>query len=109
MAQSAKRIASKIPNHKLQIPISNDQKDFVSNLGDWDLFEIWCLGFGAYHLPYALCSMLYAILFSTNSVISIALIGISFLRAVVRMVRTHCWHAVITVSVPVAWIWSILA
>jgi hypothetical protein len=44
---------SKIPNHKfqipnkLQIPISNDQKDFVLDLGDWDLFGIWYLGFGA--------------------------------------------------------------
>ncbi len=62
----------------------------VSNLDDWNLFEIWCLGFGAYHFSYALCSMLYAMLFSTNSVMSIALMGISFLRAVVRIVRTHC-------------------
>ena len=31
-------------------------KDFVSNLGDWDLFEIWCLGFGASldGMPHAL-------------------------------------------------------
>jgi hypothetical protein len=48
----AEGIASKIPNHnsqipnKLQIPISNDPKEFVSNLGDWNLFGIWCLGFG---------------------------------------------------------------
>jgi hypothetical protein len=48
----AEGIAPEIPNHKfqipnkLQIPISNDQKDFVLNLGNWDLFEIWCLGFG---------------------------------------------------------------
>src|SRR4030042_5826395 len=53
-------MAGKIPNdksqipNKLQIPISNDQKDFVSNLGDWDLFEIWCL-------PSSLCSMLHAL------------------------------------------------
>ena len=45
-------MASKIPNYKfqfpnkLQIPISNDQTDFVSNLGGWDLFEIWYLGIG---------------------------------------------------------------
>jgi hypothetical protein len=43
----------KIPNPKfqipnnLQIPISNNQIGFVSNFGDWELFEIWCLGFGA--------------------------------------------------------------
>jgi hypothetical protein len=30
---------SQIPN-KLQIP--NDQVYSVSNLGDWDLFGIWC-------------------------------------------------------------------
>jgi hypothetical protein len=39
-----------IPN-KPQIPISNDPRDFVLNLGDWDLFGVWCLpvgrGFGA--------------------------------------------------------------
>jgi hypothetical protein len=41
--QRGEPIASKIPNHKfqipnkLQIPISNNQKDFVSNLGDCDL------------------------------------------------------------------------
>jgi len=46
-------MADKIQNYKfqitnkLQIPISKDQIDFVSNLGDWDLFEIWCLEFGA--------------------------------------------------------------
>jgi hypothetical protein len=46
-------MADKIPNYKfqipnkLQIPISNDQTDFVSNLGDWDLFEIGRLGFDA--------------------------------------------------------------
>ena len=40
-------IASKIPNHKfqnpnkLQIPISNDQIDLVSNLDNWNLFGIW--------------------------------------------------------------------
>ena len=51
------RKVSKIPNHKLQIPnklqvpTSNNQTDFVSNLGDWDLFEIWCLGFGASKRP----------------------------------------------------------
>ena len=39
---------------------------------------------------YALCSMRYAMFLSTNSVMSIALMGISFLRAVVKMVRTHC-------------------
>jgi hypothetical protein len=32
---------------KLKIPISNDQIDFVSNFGNWDLFGLWCLGFGA--------------------------------------------------------------
>jgi len=47
-----------IPN-KLQIPISNDPRDFVLNLGHWDLFGVWCLGFGAssYAMLYALCSM----------------------------------------------------
>ena len=30
---------------------------FVWNLGDWDLFEIWCLEFGAFKF---LCSMPYA-------------------------------------------------
>jgi hypothetical protein len=35
-----------IPN-KFQTPIPNDQTDFVSSFGDWKLFEIWCLGFGA--------------------------------------------------------------
>src|SRR4030042_3537961 len=42
---------SQIPNN-VQIPISNDQTEFVSNLGDWDLFEIWCLGFGASYFFY---------------------------------------------------------
>jgi hypothetical protein len=57
-------MVSRIPNHNLQIPnklqiqISNDQKLFVSNLGDWNLFGIWRLGFGAYHFHYALCSRL---------------------------------------------------
>jgi hypothetical protein len=47
-SQRAKGMARgvQIPN-KLHVPISNDQKDFVLNLGDWDLFEIWCLEFGA--------------------------------------------------------------
>jgi hypothetical protein len=65
------------------------------------LFRIWVIGiylrFGAWDLVliifamlYALCSRLYAMFFSTNSVMSIALMGISFLRAVVKMVRTHC-------------------
>jgi hypothetical protein len=49
----AEGIASKIPNHnfqipnKLQIPTSNDPKEFVSNFCDLNLFGIWCLGFGA--------------------------------------------------------------
>jgi len=44
----------KIPNYKFQIPnklqiaISKHETEFVSNLGDWNLFEIWCLGFGAF-------------------------------------------------------------
>jgi hypothetical protein len=44
----------KIPNHKFQIPnklqisITNDPLDLVSDLGDCDLFGIWCLGFGPY-------------------------------------------------------------
>ena len=52
------RAGRQIPN-KLQYPISNDQTDFVSNLCDPNLFEIWCLGFGASiqvcTLRYALC------------------------------------------------------
>jgi len=36
-----------IPN-KLQFPNSNNQTDFIWNLGDWDLFGVWCLGFGAF-------------------------------------------------------------
>jgi hypothetical protein len=62
-------VASKIPNHKfqipnkLQIPISNDQMNFVLNFGDWDLFEIWCLGFGAF---ISLCPMLHALCLSNN-------------------------------------------
>jgi len=49
---------SQIQN-KLQIPISNDQRDFVLNFGDWDLFEFWCLVFGASptELLYALCAL----------------------------------------------------
>jgi hypothetical protein len=94
MAQSAKRIAAEIPNLKFQASNSNDQKDFVCigilNFQIWALFVIWCLESGAYYFRYALCSMRYAIFLSTNSVMSIALIGISFLRAVVKMVRTHC-------------------
>ncbi len=53
----AQYIVSKIPNHKFQIPnkpqipISNYQtgvvSGFVSDLGDWNLFGIWCLGFSA--------------------------------------------------------------
>jgi hypothetical protein len=41
----AKGMVFKIPNYKsqisnkLQIPISNDQTDFVSNLSDWDYVE----------------------------------------------------------------------
>jgi len=30
------------------------------NFGNWNLFVIWCLGFGAFHHRYALCSLLYA-------------------------------------------------
>lgn len=46
MAGKIPNIKFQIPN-KLQIPISNDQGDLFSNLGDWDLFEIWCLEIGA--------------------------------------------------------------
>ena len=55
---------AKIPNHKfqnpnkLQIPISNNQTDFVWNLGNWNLFEIWCLEFGAF---ICLCAMQFNI------------------------------------------------
>jgi len=62
----------------------------ILNFHHSNLVLIWCLEFGAHHVPYALCSMLYAMFLSTNSVMSMALMGISFLRAVVKIVRTHC-------------------
>ncbi len=36
-----------IPN-KFQSPISNDPNSFVWDFGNWCLFVIWCLEFGAY-------------------------------------------------------------
>jgi len=60
------------------------------------LFRILVIGiylkFGTWNLVLFVFTMLmhYAIFFSTNSVISIAAMGISFLRAVVKIVRTHC-------------------
>jgi hypothetical protein len=65
------------------------------------LFRVWLIGiylrFGAWNLMpiisarlHAPCSMLYTMFLRTNSVMSMALMGISFLRAVVRIVRTHC-------------------
>jgi hypothetical protein len=53
-----------IPN-KLQIPISNELKYFIFNLGDWNLFEIWYLGFGASCIYFANLSLLFQ-LFSSD-------------------------------------------
>jgi hypothetical protein len=47
-------MAHSVKNSKSQIPTSNDQKELVSDFGDWDLFGFWCLGFGA---SITLCAM----------------------------------------------------
>ena len=42
---------------KLQIQMTETILFRFSNFGDWNLFVIWCLEFGASHHRYALYSM----------------------------------------------------
>jgi hypothetical protein len=37
--------------------MSNDQIDFVWDFGNWNLFGIWCLGFGASPLAMRFASL----------------------------------------------------